>query len=685
MNAFNFPIPKMTLGLIIGILVSENINIVWPALLGFLAIVILAMKLLWHRGSFKLIPWTGLATALLVVSLGVTIVKIQKPGFKKQHYSHSKDTKEQRPLKMALQITAVLKPSPFNQRFYANIIQLESRAVNGKILLNIANDPLKKSIYVDDVLLLFSKLDPISGPKNPHAFDYKKYLSRKRITHQVKSKPIAIRVLKAPKRTLLGWSYQLKTTLADKINQMQLTPSTKGFLKAFYLGDRNEIPERIKTNYKRAGVLHILALSGLHVGIFLMLLKFLFRPLLQHKKGKQIRSLLMVLCLWAFAILSGLSPSIVRAVSMFSLFAIAQGLNRQTNSINTLFISAFILLLINPNYCFDVGFQLSYLAVLGILIIKPKLDGIWTSKNKIIEFFNATLKVSLAAQIGIFPLLLYYFHQFPGLFLLANLLVLPLLIVSLYLGVFILALGVLDRSSQYLNVAFEELLNLMNTYVNWISKHEFFIFTNVPFDFFMLCSTYILLYLAWRFYNKKNYKNSLLLLMGITIFQSYKIQQLCFNPKKEFIVFYQIKKTVLGFRDGSYFQLHQKDAIKPTFLENYTSREGLINVSIQPLKKIYSIGNHKLLIVDSTAIYGFKNTPIDWVLLSNSPKLNLDDLIENLRPKYIIADGSNYTTYVERWKKTCLKYKIRFHDTALKGAFVFNIEPQGVKLGTKDF
>ena len=101
MNAFNFPIPKMTLGLIIGILVSENINIVWPALLGFLAIVILAMELLWHRGSFKLIPWTGLATALLVVSLGVTIVKIQKPGFKKQHYSHSKDTKEQRPF-MAL-------------------------------------------------------------------------------------------------------------------------------------------------------------------------------------------------------------------------------------------------------------------------------------------------------------------------------------------------------------------------------------------------------------------------------------------------------------------------------------------------------------------------------------------------------------------------------------------------------
>ena len=91
------------------------------------------------------------------------------------------------------------------------------------------------------------------------------------------------------------------------------------------------------------------------------------------------------------------------------------------------------------------------------------------------------------------------------------------------------------------------------------------------------------------------------------------------------------------------------------------------------------------MIVEAKASSGFITTPIEWFLLSISPNLNLDDLIENLRPKYIIADGSNYTTYVERWKKTCLKYKIRFHDSALKGAFVFNIEPQGVKLGTKDF
>ena len=123
---------------------------------------------------------------------------------------------------------------------------------------------------------------------------------------------------------------------------MQLKPTSIAFLKAFYLGNRNEIPEDITSDYKNAGVLHILALSGLHVGILLLFFKLLLRPLLWIKKGGQIRSISIICLLWIFALITGLSPSIVRAVSMFSLFVIAEMLNRQTNSINTLLISAFI-------------------------------------------------------------------------------------------------------------------------------------------------------------------------------------------------------------------------------------------------------------------------------------------------------------------------------------------------------
>lgn len=360
---------------------------------------------------------------------------------------------------------------------------------------------------------------------------------------------------------------------------------------------------------------------------------------------------------------------------MFSLFVIAEMLNRQTNSINTLFISAFIILIINPMQCFDVGFQLSYLAVLGIIIVKPKLDSILTSKFKFIEFFNATLKVSLAAQIGILPLLLYYFHQFPGVFLLANIVVLPLLIVLLYLGALVVLLAMMGGYISMLNLSFEAVLNQMNRYVNWVASHEFLIFKNIPFDQWMLWGLYGLIFLCLRFFSNRNYKNIIFILSAMAVFHMYCLQKLNLNPKKEFTVFHQIKKTVLGFRNSSNFQLHQVDTIKPYFLENYTSREGLLGVNFQPLEKFYSIGDKNLLLVDTLGIYKLKKIQVDWVLLTNSPKIHLEDLIEVLRPELILADGSNYTSFIERWRKTCLKYKIKFHDTASKEAFVIQAKP----------
>jgi competence protein ComEC len=136
---------------------------------------------------------------------------------------------------------------------------------------------------------------------------------------------------------VLGESFKLNKKIENKIDSLQLKPTSIAFLKAFYLGNRNEIPEDITSDYKNAGVLHILALSGLHVGILLLFFKLLLRPLLWIKKGGQIRSISIICLLWIFALITGLSPSIVRAVSMFSLFVIAEMLNRQTNSINTLF------------------------------------------------------------------------------------------------------------------------------------------------------------------------------------------------------------------------------------------------------------------------------------------------------------------------------------------------------------
>jgi len=466
----------------------------------------------------------------------------------------------------------------------------------------------------------------------------------------------------------------VRNFMAKKIDKLHINSTSKAFLKAFYLGKRGEIPNEIKTDYKNSGVIHILALSGLHVGILLKILEFLLYPMARTKQGKKIRSILIIMTLWTFAFVTGLSPSIVRAVTMFSCFALASGLNRPSNSINTLSISAFLLLILNPNYVYDVGFQLSYGAVLGILIIVPILNGFWTPKHILIKPMTTLLKVSVAAQLGILPLGLYYFHQFPGLFFLANLLVVPALVLCLWLGVLIIVFEGF-KISEWLGYSFESLIDLMNNSAHLIANFEFLLFKNIPFDFYMVVLFYIIIVLFFRYVKSKTFKKIALLLTSVLIFQLYVFLVFKINSKQEFIVFQKTKHTVLGFKNGINFEFHntEKNNKQFSFIEDYTTNEGIDQTSKSKLKQFYSIGGYNLLIVDSLSYYNFKSVKFDWILLRNSPKINLEKVLEILNQKLIIADGSNYKSYVKRWQKTCAKKSIHFHDTFKDGAFIYNL------------
>ena len=220
------------------------------------------------------------------------------------------------------------------------------------------------------------------------------------------------------------------------------------------LGQRQDISKEIYNSYTQAGAIHILAVSGLHVGIILLLLNFIFKPLIYFKNGNYIKLIVIVLILWSYAVIAGLSASVVRAVTMFTAVAIGMHLKRPTNVYNTLTISAFFLLLFKPMFLFDVGFQLSYLAVLAIVIIQPMLEKLWKPKFKLIDFFWKIFTVTIAAQFGIIPVSLYYFHQFPGLFFLSNLVIIPCLGFILGFGILIIILGLLNLLPNFLASTF---------------------------------------------------------------------------------------------------------------------------------------------------------------------------------------------------------------------------------------
>src|SRR5690606_21059892 len=232
----------------------------------------------------------------------------------------------------------------------------------------------------------------------------REHMEKLGVYRQINVTPSEVHLSGKAANDLRAFAGILREGIVLRLRSYDFEPDELAIIQALLLGQRQEISQEIYSNYASAGVIHILAVSGLHVGIILILLNRLFKPLERLRWGRLIKLLLLLGLLWAFALLAGLSPSVVRAVSMFSFVAVGMQLKRRTSVLNTLFMSLMVLLLINPGFIRQVGFQLSYAAVFSIVLIQPHIYKIYKGKSKIIKYFWGLLSVTLAAQIGVLPL-----------------------------------------------------------------------------------------------------------------------------------------------------------------------------------------------------------------------------------------------------------------------------------------
>ena len=359
---------------------------------------------------------------------------------------------------------------------------------------------------------------------------------------------------------------------------------------------------------------------------------------------------------------------------MFSLFVIAKGLNRQTVSLNTLALSAFILLVIKPGFCFDVGFQLSYAAVAAIVIIKPDLDSWKLLKNPIANFFLDLLKVSVAAQLGVLPLSLFYFHQFPGLFFITNLIIIPCLMLVLGLGAITLIFIGFKNTPEIIVEVLGGVIQLMNNVVEWVASKEAFLFENISFNAQDLILSYLILILLAVFYQNKSFKNTILLGIAVICFQISSIQIPGLNNRNSFIIFHKSRHSLIGLQTKQHLEIHHslKNSNTERIIKDYKVGAAIKKQCDDSIRRLYQINDKSLLVVDSLGFYSPKTQKPQWILLRQSPKINLDRLIDSLNPELIIWDGSNYKSDQERWKLSCITKKIPFHQTSEKGAFIIN-------------
>ncbi|MCB0374988.1 MAG: ComEC/Rec2 family competence protein, partial [Sinomicrobium sp.] len=291
----------------------------------------------------------------------------------------------------------------------------------------------------------------------------------------------------------------------------------------------------------------------------------------------------------------------------------------------------------------------------------------------IADFFWKITTVTLAAQCGVAPLSLYYFHQFPGLFFVSNLVIIPVLGIILGLGILVIVLALLHGLPSWLGVAYGFIIRQMNHLVQWVAAREAFVFRDISFDGALLLMVYSVLVSGIRMLKKPGFYRVALFLTAVLALQAtLLVNRYTTATTRRFIVFHKNGDTVIGQQEGAAMTLYASGEkwLDDALIKNYTTAERVRQIRKNELRNVYTVGEKTLLRIDSLGIYRVPRMPSAFVLLCNAPRINLDRLIAEINPAIIIADGSNSKSYIQRWRASCKAKNIPFHATAGEGAFI---------------
>ncbi|MCZ4409272.1 ComEC/Rec2 family competence protein [Cryomorphaceae bacterium 1068] len=336
-----------------------------------------------------------------------------------------------------IESSPIEKPNSYAVHLKVFKVQIDSqlyRSCNARIIAYVSKDNFDSRIVPGNSIQFSGSISNLDQELYPNQFDYGRYLRNTGISGSVYIPRWSYEVISVHHFSLKGKLNKLRGNLLEKLNEDSIPTKEFGVISALLVGDRSFLDPQLRSDFADAGAVHILAVSGLHVGIiyllFLTILNFLFK-----KNAKLLKFILVLLMLWGYAALTGFSPSVLRAATMFSFIALGKFNKRYTNTYNMIAASALVLLVINPLLITQIGFQLSYLAVLGIVFFHPIFYASLDFKNKYISMLWSLFCVSFAAQLATFPLSIYYFNQFPLLFFITNILVIPLASIILYSGI----------------------------------------------------------------------------------------------------------------------------------------------------------------------------------------------------------------------------------------------------------
>ncbi len=560
----------------------------------------------------------------------------------------------------------------------------------GKLLLYFSKDSVGNALHYGDRILIRKNLQPIKNSGNPGAFNYQRYAAFQQTFHNVFLKEKDWVLLKEKK---INVCKQLIYKTREKILNTLRTnldggKDELGIAEALLIGYTNDLDKDLVQAYSNTGVVHIIAISGMHLGLIYIMLLWLFAKVPVLKRWKWMRALLILACLWLFALLTGGAASVLRSAVMFSFITLGKTIFTKDVSIyNSLAASAFVMLLYNPCYLWDVGFQLSYLAVTGIVIFQKPIYNIICIKNTWVNKVWEMTAITMAAQVLTFPACIYYFHQFPNLFLLTNLIAVPLSTLILFTEIILAATGWIPGLGLYLGKITNWLVWLMNQVILWVNGFSFSVWDNIPATVLSTVLLYVLVICsaAWLMTKqKKLLQFSLLSLLGLLIvhaWHSWQVQQ-----QQKLVVYNVPQHQAIDHIKGNTYSFEGDDILgKEGLLQNFHLKPGRIGLQyskeqdapgmLASAVTYYQFGTKRILIIDTPVVFEplQQKINVDIIIISKNPKLYIPQLAAVFNCKQYVADASNSLWKIGQWKKDCEGLHLQLHSIPEEGAFVMDL------------
>lgn len=699
---FKYPFIRLLLPFSLGIWISFSFNEMLSekviVVVSLIFLSLLFVSLILSSGWIKNYSYRWVFSSLLFIYLlllGFCIVKVNNYKLAVNGLSNIEEDCEYYLARLSDCPSIKEKSMKVMLDVYGLAIDGYVKSVDSKIVAYFEKSEKSLGLKYGDCIVVLKNPEVVEKPPNPEQFDYKEYLYKKGVTHQVFLKSDDwLDLNHNDANPVYKFSYYIRDFLLETMNDLGIKENEYAVAAAILLGYDDVLPLELRQQYVAAGAMHILCVSGLHVGVVFMVFSYMLFFLNERKKIQHIvKQLVLLVLIWFYALLAGLAPSILRATIMLSFVIIGNIINRKGVLLNSLAASAFLLLCLNPANLFDIGFLLSYVAVIGIVVLHKPISKLFYFKYNFLNKIWEITSVTIAAQIATTPFTIYYFHQFPIYFWLSNLFMTPVSSIVIIGGMIMLLIFFIPYVNNIVAYAVSKMIYIMNLGVSWIESLPYSIIKGLyinDLQFLIL----LMILLAILFYAEFRSSKILISIMIMTCaFLSINLKNIHQqNNQKELIIYSINNMTAIDFINGrSHVLLADTTFISDESafsfnIENFLVSRGVLHngeiLSLEDDFNRFFVNKRKNVVTFDEKLIGLSDgstfckeeleykIPLDFMIVYGRKRHRLSSLLKMYDFDNLIIDGSVPRYMVLKLIEEANVLGIKSHDIREEGYFL---------------